>query len=58
MFQKLFQMNEELKTHYNYQEITQWLETKGQELYGNHFKIQESDYTIVYKLIAYFLRDI
>jgi DNA replication protein DnaC len=50
-------MNKEIKTHYSYQEITQWLETKGQELYDNHFKIQENDYSIVYKLIAYFLRD-
>jgi DNA replication protein DnaC len=50
-------MNEEIKSHYNYQEITQWLQTKGQELYGNHFKIHENDYPIVYKLIAYFLRD-
>jgi hypothetical protein len=50
-------MNENLKTHYNYQEITQWLENKGKERYGNHFKIHETDYPIVYKLIAYFLRD-
>ncbi|CAM3781894.1 ATP-binding protein [Flavobacterium gelidilacus] len=50
-------METEIKTHYNYQEITQWLETKGKELYGNHFKIHENDYPIVYKLIAYFLRD-
>ncbi len=50
-------METEIKSHYNYQEITQWLEVKGQELYGNHFKIQENDYPIVYKLIAYFLRD-
>ena len=28
--------------------------TKGVELYGNHFKIIETDYPIVYKLIAYF----
>ena len=50
-------MNEKIKTHYNYQEVTQWLQTKGQERYGNHFIIHETDYPIVYKLIAYFLRD-
>ena len=50
-------MNENIKTHYNYQEIILWLEKKGIELYGNHFKIQEADYPIVYKLIAYFLKD-
>ncbi|WP_232227096.1 P-loop NTPase family protein [Flavobacterium commune] len=30
---------------------------KSVELYGNHFKILESDYPIVYKLIAYFLKN-
>ena len=50
-------METEIKTHYNYQELIVWLEKKGQELYGNHFKILESDYTIIYKLIAYFLKD-
>ena len=40
-----------------YPEIITWLQTKGQELYGNHFKIIEEDYPIVYKLIAYFLKD-
>ena len=50
-------METEIKTHYNYQEIINWLQTKGIELYGNHFKILETDYQIVYKLIAYFLKD-
>ncbi|MFD2907953.1 ATPase [Flavobacterium ardleyense] len=50
-------MNEDIKTHYNYQEVIQWLQTKGKVLYGNHFTIHETDYTIVYKLIAYFLQD-
>jgi hypothetical protein len=44
-------------SHYNYQEIILWLENKGLELYGNHFKIFESDHPIIYKLIAYFLKD-
>ena len=51
-------MNENIKSHYNYPEIITKLEAKGIELYGNHFKIQEADYPIVYKLIAYFLKDI
>ena len=50
-------MENEIKTHYNYQEIIMWIEQKGIELYGNHFKILESDYQIIYKLIAYFLKD-
>ena len=50
-------METQIKTHYNYQEIILWLEKKGIELYGNHFKIQEADYQIDYNLIAYFLKD-
>lgn len=42
---------------YSYEEIVLWIEKKGQELYGNHFKIHESDYPLIYKLIAYFLKD-
>lgn len=47
----------EIKSHYSYPDVINWLENKGVELYGNHFKILESDYQIVYKLIAYFLKD-
>ena len=50
-------METEIKTHYNYHEIINWLDQKGIELYGNHFKILEIDYPIIYKLIAYFLKD-
>jgi DNA replication protein DnaC len=50
-------MNENIKSHYSYTEVINWLEQKGVELYGNHFKILETDYPIVYKLIAYFLKE-
>ena len=46
-----------IQSHYSYDEVIVWLENKGIELYGNHFKIIETDYPIVYKLIAYFLKD-
>jgi len=42
---------------YDYSKIITWLENKGKNLYGSHFKILESDHQIIYKLIAYFLRD-
>lgn len=42
---------------YSYPDVINWLENKGIELYGDHFKIHETDYPIVYKLIAYFLKD-
>jgi DNA replication protein DnaC len=50
-------METEIKSNYNYTEIILWLGKKGVELYGNHFKIYETDYPIIYKLIAYFLKD-
>lgn len=43
---------------HNYQEITQWLEKKGKELFGNHFKLYKEDETIIHKLIAYSIQDI
>ena len=50
-------MENEIKSHYSYSEVIVWLEKKGVELYGNYFKIIETDYPIVYKLIAYFMKD-
>jgi len=41
----------------SYLEIISWLEKKGIELYGKKFKILETDHEIIYKLIAYFLKD-
>lgn len=41
----------------SYPEIIAWLEKKGIELYGKKFKILETDHEIIYKLIAYFLKD-
>jgi len=50
-------MNENVNSHYNYPALINWLQTKGQEIYGPTFTIQESDHQIIYKLIAYFLKD-
>ncbi len=50
-------MESEIKSHYNYIEVVAWLQTKGQELYGNHFQILETDHNLIFKLIAYFLKD-
>ena len=46
-----------IKSHYNYDEVTTWLEKKGNDLYGSKFQILETDYSVVYKLISYFLKD-
>ena len=50
-------METEIKFEYNYDQVIVWLIKKGVELYGNHFKILETDHPIIYKLIAYFLKD-
>jgi DNA replication protein DnaC len=41
----------------SYPEIIAWLEKKGVELYGKKFKVLKTDHEIIYKLIAYFLKD-
>ena len=46
-----------IQSHYNYTDVVVWLENKGVELYGSHFKILETDHPIIYNLIAYFLKD-
>lgn len=42
---------------YNYVDALQWLQKRGKELYGNHFKIQEEDKENITKLLCYFLKD-
>lgn len=43
--------------HYNYDDAIQWLQKRGIELYGNHFKIYEEDKENITKLLCYFLKD-
>ena len=47
----------ELKSQYNYAEVITWIERKGKELYGAKFQILENDHPVLYRLIAYFLKD-
>jgi DNA replication protein DnaC len=44
-------------SQYDYNEVILWLEQKGIEIYGNQFKILETDHPIIHKLMAYFLHD-
>jgi DNA replication protein DnaC len=46
-----------IQSHYDYSKVVVWLEKKGIEVYGNHFKILETDHPIIFKLIAYFMKD-
>ena len=50
-------MNSEINSNYNYKSVISWLENKAKEQYGNHFVINQKDHEIIFKLIAYFLKD-
>lgn len=42
---------------YNYNDALQWLQKRGKEVYGDHFKICEDDKENITKLLCYFLKD-
>ncbi len=44
-------------SHYNYEEIWQWLERKGKAMFGARFALYAEDQQIIYALMAYFLKD-
>jgi DNA replication protein DnaC len=46
-----------MEKHYSYEDIAQWIERKGIEIYGSRFRLLESDQPVIYRLIAYFMRD-
>jgi DNA replication protein DnaC len=49
--------NTKLMAQYDYAAVLVWLEKKGEGIYGKGFKILETDYPILFKLLAYFLQD-
>lgn len=46
-----------MQSHYDYTEILSWVERKGIDLFGGHFKIIEQDHYVIFRLMAWFLRD-
>lgn len=46
-----------MQNHYDYSEVLSWIGRKGIDLFGSHFRIPEPDHYIVFKLMAWFLRD-
>ena len=46
-----------IHSHFNYQTIWQFLQSKGKELYGNNFQLCHNDTEIILKLIVWFIRD-
>lgn len=42
---------------FNFEKCLALIETKGRELFGAHFKIQEEDHQLIFRLLTYFLKD-
>lgn len=42
---------------YAFEDLLAWMESKGQALYGSHFRLQEPDYGLVYQLLVYVFQD-
>jgi energy-coupling factor transporter ATP-binding protein EcfA2 len=51
------QQERTIQSHYDYADVIRWIERKGIELYGTRFRTIENDHPVIYRLIAYFLRD-
>ena len=51
------QLTKTTMNRYNYDDALNWLQTRGKELYGSHFKIIEEDKENIKKLLCYFLKD-
>ena len=48
---------QKIKVKYNYEEIWQWLQQKGTEIYGKKFQLHEEDKQSIYLLLCWFLQD-
>ncbi|WP_243392540.1 P-loop NTPase family protein [Solitalea longa] len=46
-----------MPNHYNFDQVIQFLATKGKQIYGPHFRIHVEDYEILFQLAVYFLKD-
>jgi DNA replication protein DnaC len=45
------------KGNLSFEKCIFWLESKGKELFGEHFKIAEHDHELIFKLLVYIFRD-
>lgn len=41
----------------SFQECLRFLEERGKTLFGNHFKLYEEDHSMLFRLMAYFIKD-
>jgi energy-coupling factor transporter ATP-binding protein EcfA2 len=46
-----------IQSKYNYEEVWQWLQQKGKEVYGNKFELYPEDKPTIYLLLCWFLQD-
>ncbi len=46
-----------IQSRYNYSEVWQWLQQKGNEVYGEKFQLNEEDKQTIYLLLCWFLQD-
>ena len=46
-----------IKTQYNYEEAWQWLQQKGNEIYGKKIQLHQDDKPTIYLMLCYFLQD-
>ena len=46
-----------IKSQYNYEEAWQWLQQKGNEVYGQKFQLHTEDKPTVFLMLCYFLQD-
>ena len=43
--------------HFNFQSSLKWMERKGRDLFGDHFRIYPEDQPLIYKLLVYAIGD-
>ena len=46
-----------IQSRYNYEEVWQWLQQKGIDVYGKKFRLYEEDKSTIYLLLCWFLQD-
>lgn len=44
-------------SHYEFEKCLAFMEKKGKELFGEHFKIDAADYEVIFKLLLYVIGD-
>ncbi len=50
--------SENSENNVSFPKCLEWMEAKGKELFGKHFRIYEEDHTLIFKLLVYVIKDI